>query len=424
MSNTQESLRWAQSTKTPEAVLATLSTDADDDVRLTVAGNPMTPPDGLRRLADDPIESIREQAAAHPSLPPDLVTKLRDERDPAIFRGLARRGDPLPIQASDDHDEWIDDTQSSTKTDNETPLHGDPDVSEAQLHALAAAESALGSQSYSPTSLFMQLKTDGHSSIEARWATDRVSVNWNQQAVDQAHDHISRFGELTREALLTKLEFEGFTRSQAIYAANAMGVADETAAASANGGGPTGAETNAAGGSSAGEQLDDAAMRRSAVAATEAYLRAAPYSRAGLRRLLIADGYDRHIANLALDEVAVSWRNQAAKKARWYLRNVGGFGEQSLIQELKADGFSHEQAIYGARKAFARDTVSSSRTSNSSARTSDLPTGSGGFGSFHANADDRGRDGAASQGGGHWSWCGRAASRCHRQALRRCRQRQ
>ncbi len=57
------------------------------------------------------------------------------------------------------------------------------------------------------------------------------------------------------------------------------------------------------------------------------------------------------MATFAVDHIRVSWRNQAYKKAQSYL-DLTAFSLEGLIDQLEFDGFTHSQAVYGARRAY------------------------------------------------------------------------
>jgi hypothetical protein len=83
-------LRWMAANIDDRRLLEKLSGDADDDVRMWVACNPMTPELVLGRLAEDPIVFVRRGVAQNKSTPMPLLTRLCDDPDVAV-RALASR---------------------------------------------------------------------------------------------------------------------------------------------------------------------------------------------------------------------------------------------------------------------------------------------------------------------------------------------
>ena len=49
----------------------------------------------------------------------------------------------------------------------------------------------------------------------------------------------------------------------------------------------------------------------------------------------------------AADNCGADWNEQAAKSAESYL-SCSSFSRDSLIEQLEFEGFTHEQAVYGA----------------------------------------------------------------------------
>jgi hypothetical protein len=74
------------------------------------------------------------------------------------------------------------------------------------------------------------------------------------------------------------------------------------------------------------------------------------FSRTGLIQQLEFEGYSSGDATWAVDNVAVDWNEQAAKKAREYL-DFMSFSRSGLIQQLVFEGFTNQQAEYGASQA-------------------------------------------------------------------------
>lgn len=101
------------------------------------------------------------------------------------------------------------------------------------------------------------------------------------------------------------------------------------------------------------------AGQRNALESAESYLEFGAFSRRGLIDQLTSeygDGYSKKDATFAVDALDVNWKKQAVKAAEGYLE-FGAFSLQGLIEQLESeygDQFTHAQAVYGARKAYAR----------------------------------------------------------------------
>ena len=85
-----------------------------------------------------------------------------------------------------------------------------------QRNALSKAKDYLSFTSFSKSGLADQLKYDGFSRSEARWAVNHVRVSWRAQAVKKAKDYLD-LTSFSRQGLIEQLEYDGFTHRQARY---------------------------------------------------------------------------------------------------------------------------------------------------------------------------------------------------------------
>jgi hypothetical protein len=80
---------------------------------------------------------------------------------------------------------------------------------------------------FSRTGLIRQLKFEKFSTADATWAVDHSGADWNKQAVLSAKGYIKLGTGFSRQSLIDQLTSsygEGFTLSQATYAANQVGL--------------------------------------------------------------------------------------------------------------------------------------------------------------------------------------------------------
>ena len=101
--------------------------------------------------------------------------------------------------------------------------------------------------------------------------------------------------------------------------------------------------------------------QKNAYQSAQDYLATAAFSRQGLIDQLTSDsgdGYDKEDAEFAVKKLEkegkVSWKEQAVKAAKSYL-DTSSFSKSGLIEQLESeygDQFTHEQAVYGADKAY------------------------------------------------------------------------
>ena len=61
-----------------------------------------------------------------------------------------------------------------------------------------------------------QLEFEGFSTSEATYAADHCGADWNEQAAKKARQYLE-YSAFSRSELIDQLEFEGFTYSQAVY---------------------------------------------------------------------------------------------------------------------------------------------------------------------------------------------------------------
>ena len=64
-----------------------------------------------------------------------------------------------------------------------------------------------------------QLEFEGYSYSEATYAADNCGADWYEQAVKKAEDYLEVMA-FSRSGLVEQLEFEGFTHDQAVYGVN------------------------------------------------------------------------------------------------------------------------------------------------------------------------------------------------------------
>lgn len=86
----------------------------------------------------------------------------------------------------------------------------------SQENAVEAAEEYLQFGPFSFEGLIEQLKYEGYSTTDATYAATHIDVDWNQQAARAAREYLA-MSPFSQSGLLEQLEFEGFTPSQAAY---------------------------------------------------------------------------------------------------------------------------------------------------------------------------------------------------------------
>ena len=101
-------------------------------------------------------------------------------------------------------------TEISPASDSHTPTFG-------EQNALESAHQYLNYTAFSYTGLIEQLEYEGYTHSEAVYAADHCGADWKQQAVKMARQYLD-YSSFSRSELKDQLEFEGFTSEQAEYA--------------------------------------------------------------------------------------------------------------------------------------------------------------------------------------------------------------
>ena len=91
-----------------------------------------------------------------------------------------------------------------------------------ERNALGKAEDYLRDISFSYSGLIDQLEYEGFTTSEATYAADRCGADWNEQASKKAEEYLNH-SSFSRSDLISQLEFEGFTSAQAQYGASQNG---------------------------------------------------------------------------------------------------------------------------------------------------------------------------------------------------------
>jgi hypothetical protein len=93
----------------------------------------------------------------------------------------------------------------------------------------------------------------------------------------------------------------------------------------------------------------ETAGQENARESAESYLDLSAFSRTGLIKQLKFEGYSEKDAIYGVDAQKANWSKQAAASAENYL-DMSSFSRQGLIDQLKFEGFTEEQAIFGANQ--------------------------------------------------------------------------
>ena len=86
-----------------------------------------------------------------------------------------------------------------------------------------------------------------------------------------------------------------------------------------------------------------------ALASALLYLQVSSFSYSGLIDQLEYEGYTEQEAKYGADYCGADWNEQAAKSAKSYL-DILPFSRSELIEQLEYEGFTHDQAVYGVEQ--------------------------------------------------------------------------
>ena len=112
-------------------------------------------------------------------------------------------------------------SQESTKSTTEPNTSSDS-VTLGEKNALESAKDYLDYSAFSYQGLIEQLEFEGYSNSESVYAADHCGADWNNEAARMAQEYID-FMSFSRQELVEQLEFEGFTSEQAEYGVKAVG---------------------------------------------------------------------------------------------------------------------------------------------------------------------------------------------------------
>lgn len=76
---------------------------------------------------------------------------------------------------------------------------------------------------FSHSGLVEQLEYEGYSNSDAKYAADNCGANWKEQAARKAQEYLDVMA-FSRSKLIDQLEYEGFTHDQAVYGVDKVGL--------------------------------------------------------------------------------------------------------------------------------------------------------------------------------------------------------
>ena len=113
-------------------------------------------------------------------------------------------------------------SSGSSGSQNNQSSQSTHSASPGEQQALKKAGEYLDYTAFSYDGLVDQLEYEGFSHSEAVYAADNCGANWNEQAARKAREYLD-YTSFSRDGLISQLEYEGFTHSQAEYGVKAVG---------------------------------------------------------------------------------------------------------------------------------------------------------------------------------------------------------
>lgn len=96
------------------------------------------------------------------------------------------------------------------------------EMTTAQYNALKKSKEYLRLMAFSYSGLIKQLEYEGYTTTEATYAADNCGADWNEQAAKRAQEYLDTMA-FSRSGLIDQLKYEGFTSEQADYGVSAVG---------------------------------------------------------------------------------------------------------------------------------------------------------------------------------------------------------
>lgn len=186
------------------------------------------------------------------------------------------------------------------------------DIMEELGDSYASAQTSQQQTTSSVAANSQKKKTSNQSS-----GTNYSSATSGQKNALSKADSYLRSSAFSYEGLVEQLEYEGYSHSDAVYAADHCGA-----------------------------DWDEQALLKA-----KSYLKSSAFSESGLKEQLEYEGFTSSQAKYGVDRCGADWNEQAVLKAKSYLK-YSSFSKQQLIDQLIYEGFTQSQAEYGVSKSY------------------------------------------------------------------------
>lgn len=110
----------------------------------------------------------------------------------------------------------------STNNSNSVSSNTNQSITIGEKNALASAKAYINSMAFSYSGLIEQLGYEGYSTSDATYAANNCGADWNEQAALSAKAYLNVM-PFSRDGLIEQLQYESFTYEQAVYGAQQNG---------------------------------------------------------------------------------------------------------------------------------------------------------------------------------------------------------
>ena len=145
---------------------------------------------------------------------PQYVLMIAEEDTFVLFSILENDGTLDPYFENSDYTIQIQDDSDFTPSDSTVTM--------GKRNALESAKQYISVMAFSYSGLIEQLEYEGYSNSEATYAADNCGADWYEQAALSAKEYLGVMS-FSRQGLIEQLEYEGFTYDQAVYGVEQCG---------------------------------------------------------------------------------------------------------------------------------------------------------------------------------------------------------
>lgn len=145
---------------------------------------------------------------------PQYVLMIAEEDTFVLFSILENDGTLDPYFENSDYTMQIQDDSDFTPSDSTVTM--------GKRNALESAKQYISVMAFSYSGLIEQLEYEGYSNSEATYAADNCGADWYEQAALSAKEYLGVMS-FSRQGLIEQLEYEGFTYDQAVYGVEKCG---------------------------------------------------------------------------------------------------------------------------------------------------------------------------------------------------------